>query len=166
MARAPSNADAPPPPVRTIREGAGPRLYTIGYEKRSGAGLIAALRAARVDTLADVRAKPKSRRPEFNAGPLRALCEAASIAYEPFPTLGATERQMEIHAEGDIPAFRRLYRARIRRSCNAEVARLADMAKHRTIALLCYEREHEICHRGVLAEVVGARIDARVEAID
>lgn len=160
-----SKAAIPPSAARTVREGAGPRLFTIGYEKRSGAGLIAALRAAGVTNLADVRSKPKSRRPEFSAGPLRTLCEAAAIAYEPFPQLGATERQMEIHAEGDFTAFRRLYRARIKRSCGAEVARLAEMAKRSTVALLCYEREHEIRHRGVLAELVGERIDARVEAL-
>ena len=48
--------------TRTIHEGDGAIVYTIGYERRSPSNLTATLSALGVDLLLDVREKPTSRR--------------------------------------------------------------------------------------------------------
>src|SRR6476661_7216953 len=58
------------------------RAFTIGHGTRSIGELVGCLRDAGVETLVDVRRFPGSRRnPQFNQAPLRAVVEAAGIAY-------------------------------------------------------------------------------------
>ena len=44
--------------LRTVREGNGGRIFTIGYERRDGNELVSLLRGAGVEMLADIREKP------------------------------------------------------------------------------------------------------------
>ncbi|HZQ94759.1 MAG TPA: DUF488 domain-containing protein, partial [Candidatus Sulfotelmatobacter sp.] len=57
-------------------------LYTIGHSTRSLDELVAALRAHEIQTLADIRAFPMSRRlPQFNRDSLEQSLPAAGIRY-------------------------------------------------------------------------------------
>lgn len=87
-------------------------LFTIGYELRTGADLIAALREAGVNYLADIGEKPFSRKPDFREKALKVLCESAGIEYGPWPQLGSTQEQWdELKATRDIARFHRVFRA-------------------------------------------------------
>ena len=55
------------------------RIFTIGYEGATQAELIAALQAAGVQLLADIRAVPLSRRPGFSKNILAAGLREAGI---------------------------------------------------------------------------------------
>ncbi len=63
-------------------------LYTIGYEKARLPDVIAALGAAGVATLIDVRDRPQSRRPGFSKRQLEAGLEEAGIRYVHLRALG------------------------------------------------------------------------------
>ena len=78
---------------RSIRNGKGKTIFTVGYEKRTGDELIALLRQAGVNVLADIREKPMSRKPDFRASALRSLCEQAGIVYDGWSGLGSTDEQ-------------------------------------------------------------------------
>ena len=67
------------------------RLYTIGYQGASVEGFIAALKAAGVETLIDVRAVPASRRREFSKRNLAASLAAAGLAYGLIIGFGAND---------------------------------------------------------------------------
>lgn len=144
--------DEPAPRSCIIRPGQ-PAVHTIGYERRSPEELLALLRQAGVRVLADIRAKPISRRVEFRAGPLRKSCEQAGIIYQPWPELGATEAQRELH-ESNVAAFFEQYRDYARSHLAPHIRRLAAETLSHPVALLCYERAHEECHRMVIAEMV------------
>lgn len=151
---------------RTIREGSGPSIFTIGYERRDGEDLVSALLDAGVDTLIDVRERPFSRKPDFRERALRASCEDAGIKYESWTRLGSTAHQRdELKDTGDLSGFMRKFRAFARRGRHEEIVELANESFDRTIALICYEREHEECHRCVVAELLADVNDASITAI-
>ena len=83
-------------------------IFTIGYEQATQPAVVAALRDAGVEILADIRYLPLSRRPGFSKSSLRAAVEEAGIAYRHFKQLGTP-------AEG---------RAAARRHDHAELARI------------------------------------------
>lgn len=151
---------------RIVREGNGTTLFTIGYERRDGEELVAALRNAGVEHLADVRDKPISRKPDFRASALKAICDEAGIEYGAWTDLGSTEKQRErLRETGNLPHFQRVFRTHAERQLKAPLEKLAKLAKKRVVALLCYERAHEECHRSIVADMVADRINATVTAI-
>lgn len=152
--------------VKVIREGTSVTIFTVGYERRDGDGLMSVLRDQGVKTVADVRERPVSRSPDFRAAALRELCEAAGIEYQPWATLGSTvEQRDELQASGDFLSFANRFRQHATRTMTQDLARLAESVKHTPTALLCYERLHEDCHRSVIAELVAAELDATIVAI-
>lgn len=151
---------------RVVREGGAVTVFTIGYERRDGEELIALLLDAGVDHLADVRDKPRSRKPDFRAGALKARCEDAGIEYGAWVALGSTEAQRQrLHESGDLARFHRTFRAYAKRSLDEPLCQLAKVAKKKSIALLCYERSHEECHRSVVADLLADRLSASITAI-
>ncbi len=151
---------------RTIREGGKRTIFTIGYEKRSGDELISLLLDADVDILVDVREKAMSRKPDFRGSALQARCEEAGIQYEPIPGLGSTEDQRSALRESrDIETFQRRFRKYAKRHCIESLDQLASIAKKKSVALMCYERCHEDCHRTGVAELVADAINASIIAI-
>ncbi|MBX3377224.1 MAG: DUF488 domain-containing protein [Phycisphaeraceae bacterium] len=151
---------------RVIREGDRITVFTVGYERRDGESLIAALRDAGVEHLADIRENPVSRKPDFRARALKALCEDAGIEYGAWPDLGSTESQRDaLHETGDFSAFRKNFRAHAQRRMSEPIERLCVVARKKTVALLCYERSHEECHRSIIAELMADRLDAGITAL-
>lgn len=155
------------PCVRTIREGTGVTIYTIGYERRDGDGLISALKDQAIAALADVRERPMSRKADFRSGALRKFCEAARIEYQPWSMLGSTAQQRdELQASGDFHAFERQFRHYAETTMKTELERLATSVSNIPTALLCYERAHNDCHRSVIADLVAQMLDATIIAIE
>ena len=151
---------------REIRKGNGTSVFTIGYERRCGEELVSLLVDAGVETLVDVREKAMSRKPDFRGKALRMRCEDAGISYEPMPFLGSTEdHRKKLKESGNIGRFQRQFRTYAKRRMTDGIGLLADLAKKRTVALICYERIHEDCHRNVIADLVADQLNATVIAI-
>jgi len=151
---------------RHVRQGNGNTIYSIGYERRTLAEVIAVLQDLNVELLVDVRERPFSRRVDFRRSSIEAACSTAGIRYENWTDLGSTEAQRKrLIATRDYGEFRRRFRSFARRYRKTALDRLSEVAKNRSVALFCYERLHEECHRGVVADLVGARVDACVIAI-
>lgn len=153
--------------VKTIAEGTGPNIFTIGYERRDGEDLVSKLIENGVNTLVDVRQRAMSRKADFRGKALAARCEDAGIDYLPMPALGSTdELRDELRESGDFKAFAKSFRALTRRKAMKQsINELAELAEEATIAMICYERCHDECHRSVLAEQLHKRIDATIVAI-
>ena len=151
---------------RTVRSGGKITIFTIGYEQRNGEELISLLRDAGVEVLADIREKAFSRVADFRAGSLQQLCAEAGIVYEGWPELGSTEGQRErLKETGDFKRFESVFRSHVLQHAEDALERLAAIAKRKSVALLCYERLHEDCHRSVVADLLADRLKATVVAI-
>jgi len=120
-------------------------VHTIGHGTRPLEELVAALAAARVETLVDVRRFPGSRRnPQFNQGPL-AEALGGRLAGEP-----GEERFGCIR----VPAFRS-YAARMTTPGWQEA--LDEALAAPAPALMCSETPWTKCHRRLIAELLHAR---------
>lgn len=134
-----------------------PTLFTIGYEQATQAAVVAALREAGLELLADVRYLPLSRRPGFSKSSLRAAVEEAGIGYRHFKQLGTPEEGRAAARRGDMPTLRRVYAGQLELpEALAQMAELRDLAEGQRVALLCYERNAAECHRSLLADALFA----------
>ena len=134
------------------------RVFTIGHGTRPAEELVACLRAARVETLVDVRRFPGSRRnPQFNRPELAASLASAGIAYEHAEELGgrrAGEPGEDRFACVRTAAFRS-YLARMAREDWQRA--LADVLALPTPCLMCAETVWWRCHRMLVSDLLVAR---------
>lgn len=127
------------------------RIFTIGYEATTMGEFIAALRAAGVRHLIDVRALPLSRRPGFSKTPLRAALAEAGIDYVHLKALGTPAAGREAARKGRHEELKRIYAGQLELpEAIAQGARMLALALEQPSALLCYERDPAGCHRSLL----------------
>lgn len=142
---------------------AQPSLFTIGYEKSTPDAVAAALTDAGVTVLIDVRAVPASRRPGFSKNALAARMERAGIAYLHLRDLGTPKAGREAARAGDVAAMRRIFDAQMEKpEAQAALAQAVAIAKDAPTCLLCLEREHDQCHRAIVADLMARRGRFRV----
>jgi uncharacterized protein (DUF488 family) len=132
-------------------------LFTIGYEKARLADVIAALKAAGVATLIDVRDRPQSRRPGFSKRQLAAGLEEAGIHYVGLKALGTPPEGREANRKRQWETFWRIVDAKLA-TAEAEhaLAEAAVIAAKTPSCLLCYEADPGICHRSRVADILAA----------
>ena len=131
------------------------RIFTIGYEGATQKELVAALRAAGVARVIDVRAVPLSRKPGFSKNVLAAGLAEAAIDYVHLKALGTPPAGREAARKGRWEEMNRIYAAQLETpEAGAEAARMIALAQEMPSALLCFERDPAGCHRTPLRESV------------
>lgn len=138
----------------------GRRVFTIGYEQSTVPDLIAALKAAGVERVVDVRAVAASRRPGFSKTALGGALQEAGIAYEHLRALGTPKEGRDAAKRGDQATLERVYAGQLELpEAQAAAAILLDRIDAQPTALLCYEREPGDCHRTLLVAAVARDAD-------
>ena len=119
------------------------------------ADFIAALVAAGVERVIDVRALPLSRRPGFSKSPLRAALAEAGIDYVHLRALGTPAAGRAAARGGRTAELERIYAGQLELpEAIAQGAQMLALAAERPSALLCYERDPAGCHRSLLLKAV------------
>jgi len=133
-------------------------LYTIGYEKARLADVVAALSAAGVAALIDVRDRPISRRPGFSKRQLAATLEEAGIDYVGLRALGTPPEGRMAGRARQWERFWRIVEDKLA-TPEAELAlqQAAETARRTPACLLCYEADWRLCHRRRVAEILAER---------
>lgn len=135
---------------------AAPTIFTIGYEGVTMDSFIAALQAAGVERVIDVRALPLSRRPGFSKSTLAASLRAAEIDYVHLKALGTPKRGRDAAKKGDVATLRAVYDDQLELpEAQAAAAQMRALAAEVPSALLCYERDPCHCHRTLLLAAEG-----------
>ena len=130
-------------------------IFTIGYEKTTQHELIAALQAAGVTRVIDVRAVPLSRRPGFSKTMLRNGLAEAGIDYVHLKALGTPPAGREAARKGRHADLERIYAGQLELpEAIVAAAEMRELAAEMPSALLCYEREPAGCHRTLLLDTV------------
>jgi len=132
------------------------KIYTIGYQDTTMADFIAALKAAGVERIIDVRAVPLSRRPGFSKNVLTASLKEAGIDYVLLKGLGTPKAGRDAAKKGDRKTLAAVYADQLALpEAQAEAAIMRDLAAEKPSALLCFERDPCDCHRTLLLQAEG-----------
>lgn len=128
-------------------------LFTIGYEGKTQAEMLAELKAAQVELVIDVRAIAASRRPGFSKTALANGLKEQGIDYLHLRSLGTPADGRQAARAGRVAEMRAIYAGQLEtpEAALALEQALAE-ASRRPSALLCYEREAPDCHRSMLAQ--------------
>lgn len=138
-------------------------IATIGYERATPGELFAALRAAGVETLVDIRAVARSRRPGFSKGALAVAAGEAGISYVHLRGLGTPTEGREANKARRYDDFENIYRSHMKgEEAQADLGRAAELAESRRICLLCLEADAAHCHRSIVAEMLTRRLGAPI----
>jgi uncharacterized protein (DUF488 family) len=135
----------------------GAEILTVGHSNHEERRFLELLSDAGVGLLADVRANPRSRYPQFNRSALAASLEAAGAGYahvgdqlggrrEPAadsPNQGWEEKWFRGYADHmATPEFA------------SGLERLEALGRARRVAVLCAEAEWRRCHRRLIADAL------------
>lgn len=127
------------------------RIFTIGYEGATQAELMAALAAAGVERVIDVRAVPLSRKPGFSKNVLAAALKKVGIDYVHLKALGTPPEGREAARKGRHDVLDRVYAEQLDTpEAAAQTAEMIALAEEKPSALLCFERDPMQCHRSLL----------------
>ncbi len=133
-----------------------PHVVSIGYEGRSVAELIQVLRTQHVSVLVDLRLTPISRKPGLSKTALAQALASAGIGYVHQRDLGnpkANRAGYRAGASESIDAYGEILSSIVGRTALRHVSELFDEG---VVALLCFERNHEECHRQQVLEELDA----------
>ena len=131
-------------------------LCSIGYEGRSLEGYLNALLKAGVSVLCDVRKNAFSRKFGFSKTMLASVCPDLGIRYEHVPALGieSGERQ-ELNELEDYQRLFLKYERTVLPKQTDPLERIAAWVKSgECVALTCFERLPEYCHRTRVAHAL------------
>jgi uncharacterized protein (DUF488 family) len=140
-------------------------VYTVGHSTRSSEELLALLREAGVERLADVRAFPSSRRhPQFTRDALAAWLGAAGIDYRHLPALGGRRSPVPGSSNGGWHevAFQGYADHMGSAEFQEALVALEAAARESPTAIMCAEAVWWRCHRRLIADALVSR-DWRVE---
>jgi uncharacterized protein YwgA/uncharacterized protein YeaO (DUF488 family) len=126
-------------------------LFTIGYEGKSIEAFVNALIQNGIRLLCDVRKNPISRKFGFSKNKLKHIAETAGIRYAHVPALGIeSNRRGFLETEEDYKTLFRGY-ARELPMYHEQLESLYYLLQtDRRVALMCYEKEPEMCHRHII----------------
>ena len=125
-------------------------FYTIGYEKKTIEQFIDLLKAAKIQTLVDVRKNPVSQyKPDFNKERLEETLRQHAIRYVHHPELGVpSEIRRKLGETGDYDWFFKQYDENV-------IPKLGEEADFQSlnypIAVMCVELDPTRCHRHRIA---------------
>jgi len=142
-------AEARPPATR-------PGLCTIGYEGCTLEGYLNRLIRDGVTILCDVRRNAISRKHGFSRGTLSKACDGVGIRYEHLPELGiASEERKGLDSQAGYDALFAEYEHRSLPRATGSLKRIgAWVGEGARVALTCFERLPERCHRHRVAHAL------------
>jgi uncharacterized protein (DUF488 family) len=141
------------------------KLFTIGYEQTPSKAVLDELENAGVKLLVDVRAVTSSRRPGFSKNQLAAGLDERGIAYVHLKGLGTPKEGRLAARSGNYDVLQKVFARQLKTpEAKENLDELSELVKKAgPVCLLCYERNHEHCHRRWIAEIIEERDGVRIE---
>jgi uncharacterized protein (DUF488 family) len=124
----------------------------MGYEGREIDEFVDRLKQYKITRLIDVRETPLSRKKGFSKTALGERLTQEGIEYIHIKALGCpTPIRNKVKADGDYNWFAKAYSQYL--ADNIElVAGIRPYISDGNVCLMCFERDHEKCHRSIIAD--------------
>jgi uncharacterized protein (DUF488 family) len=141
------------------------KLFTIGYEQTPAKAVLDELEHAGVKLLVDVRAVAASRRAGFSKNQLAAGLDERGIGYLHLRGLGTPKDGRVAARSGEFDKLHKIYAKHLKTPhAREELDELSALVKKSgPVCILCYERDHQHCHRKWIAEIIEEREGLRIE---
>jgi uncharacterized protein (DUF488 family) len=135
-------------------------ILTVGHSNHEERAFLDLVRGAGVELIADVRANPRSRYPQFNRSALAGTMKAAGIGYAPLGSeLGGRREPDPASINTALPEgpFRGYADHMASEKFQAGLDFLEELARERRTAVICAEADWRHCHRRLIADVLTVR---------
>jgi len=137
------------------RTPSSPGIFTIGYEGRDIDSFLDSLIRCEVEVLVDVRRNPFSMNLSFTQKKLSEYLNRVEIVYKHIPELGIDgELRKNLETPEDYQKLFEGYKESLKAK-KKELGEIVSLGGKNTIALMCFEHDKNMCHRGVIAEYLG-----------
>ncbi|MCS7338866.1 MAG: DUF488 domain-containing protein [Verrucomicrobiae bacterium] len=149
--------------IEALRPKRGPAgLITLGYEGRSLDGFINELLRVGVTLLCDVRKNAISKKYGFSKATLINACMSMGIRYVHMPELGVpSDQRRRLSTAAELQALFAWYRHNVLASQQTALEQILRwIGTGERVALMCFERDPEQCHRHCIAEALQWRSGA------
>ena len=132
------------------------KLFTIGYEQTPSKAVLDELESAGVKLLVDVRAVTSSRRPGFSKNQLAAGLDERGITYVHLKGLGTPKEGRLAARSGQYDVLQKVFAKHLKTpQAKEDLDELSALVKQAgPVCILCYERDHQHCHRRWIAEII------------
>lgn len=128
-------------------------LFTIGYEGRSLESFMNVLVQNDVHLLCDVRKNPLSRKFGFTKDRLEQTAKVMGIKYLHIPSLGIeSAKRKSLDTQADYLTLFDEYKKALPYHKSQLESLYKQLCSHVRIALMCFEKEPEMCHRHVIRD--------------
>lgn len=128
------------------------QLFLTGYEKETIKEFLDKLNRANITTLIDVREIPLSRKNGFSRINLEQTLKEEGINYYHFQALGSPSKiRIQLKKDGDYLEFFKAYRDYLKKKLTVIKSLLNIVSTKKHPALLCFEKDCELCHRSIIA---------------
>ena len=141
------------------------KIFTIGYEQTPAKSVLDELERVGVKLLVDVRAVASSRRPGFSKSQLAAGLDERGISYVHLRGLGTPKEGRLAARSGQYETLKKIYTKHLKTAqAREELDELSALVKKSgPVCILCYERDHQHCHRRWIAEIIEERDGVRID---
>lgn len=138
------------PPQKNVKY--DPGLFTIGYEGRDIDLFLNILIQNAIDVLVDVRKNPFSMKFDFTKNSLKNYLENSEIRYLHIPELGIEgEKRKDLLTLKDYEKLFEYYEKTTIKDNPELLDNIAELSRSHRVALMCFEADVNMCHRGVIA---------------
>jgi uncharacterized protein (DUF488 family) len=139
-----------------------PGVFSIGYEGLTIDSFLHKLIANNITVVVDVRNNPQSMKYGFSKKSFKQYIESAGMKYVHIPELGIPSSMRKGLGESEAPPFLggvshkalfKAYESKLLPNHEIEIKQLIDLTnQNERIALVCFEADHNFCHRHTLTE--------------
>jgi uncharacterized protein (DUF488 family) len=139
----------------------GTTLFTLGYEGLTLEEYLNKLILNDIKVLCDVRKNPFSMKYGFNKNQLMTACNGVGIEYLNIPEVGIdSDKRQELNTQADYDKLFKFYKSTVLKNEIIKQQYILELlSSKKRIALTCFEKNINQCHRKHLADSL-AKIDS------
>jgi len=127
-------------------------ITNIGYEGKTIDEFLFELLTNKITLLVDVRINPFSMKFDFNKKKLKTKLESIGIKYLHIPELGIpSESRKNLKNDKDYQILFHNYTLYLETK-KVELNRITKLARTEKIAMMCFEKDPNYCHRGIISK--------------